>query len=86
MKTDKRDAPRLALLLRAGQLTAVGVPSLAEEAVRDLCRARADMVQRSPPELTPRPSIQAARRRSRSPSTGTAGPSEKRTRPADQLS
>jgi transposase len=44
VKTDTRDARRLALLLRAGQLTAVRVPSLAEEAVRDLCRARADMV------------------------------------------
>jgi transposase len=44
VKTDKRDARRLALLLRAGQLTAVRVPSQAEEAVRDLCRARADMV------------------------------------------
>lgn len=44
VKTDKRDARRLALLLRAGQLSAVRVPSVAEEAVRDLCRARADMV------------------------------------------
>lgn len=32
------------LLFRAGQLTAVQVPTVAEEAVRDLCRARADMV------------------------------------------
>jgi len=44
VKTDKRDARRLALLLRAGQLSAVRVPTVAEEAVRDLCRARADMV------------------------------------------
>ena len=44
VKTDKRDARRLAVLFRAGQLTAVRVPTLAEEAVRDLCRARADMV------------------------------------------
>jgi transposase len=44
VKTDKRDARRLALLLRGGQLTAVRVPDVAEEAVRDLCRARADMV------------------------------------------
>src|SRR3954454_24716857 len=34
----------MALLLRAGQLSAVRVPTVAEEAVRDLCRARADMV------------------------------------------
>ncbi len=44
VKTDKRDARRLALLLRGGQLSAVRVPDVAEEAVRDLCRARADMV------------------------------------------
>jgi transposase len=44
VKTDKRDARRLASLFRGGQLTAVKVPGLAEEAVRDLCRARADMV------------------------------------------
>ncbi len=44
IKTDRRDARRLALLLRAGQLSAVRVPTVAEEAVRDLCRARADMV------------------------------------------
>jgi transposase len=44
VKTDRRDARRLAVLFRAGQLTAVRVPTVAEEAVRDLCRARADMV------------------------------------------
>jgi transposase len=44
VKTDKRDARRLASLFRGGQLTSVRVPTPAEEAVRDLCRARADMV------------------------------------------
>lgn len=44
VKTDRRDARRLAMLLRGGQLTSVRVPTIAEEAVRDLCRARADMV------------------------------------------
>lgn len=44
VKTDKRDARRLASLFRGGQLSAVRVPTPAEEAVRDLCRARADMV------------------------------------------
>jgi transposase len=34
----------LARLFRAGELTAIRVPTVAEEAVRDLCRARADMV------------------------------------------
>lgn len=44
VKTDRRDARRMALLMRGGQLTPVRVPTPAEEAVRDLCRARADMV------------------------------------------
>jgi transposase len=44
VKTDRRDARRLALLFRAGQLSAVRIPTAGEEAVRDLCRARADMV------------------------------------------
>ena len=44
VKTDKRDARRLARLYRAGELVAIRVPTVAEEAVRDLCRARADMV------------------------------------------
>jgi transposase len=44
VKTDKRDCARLARLHRAGELVAIRVPTVAEEAVRDLCRARADMV------------------------------------------
>jgi transposase len=44
VKTDRRDAVRLALALRAGMLTAVRVPSREEEAVRDLVRARADLL------------------------------------------
>jgi len=42
IKTNRRDARKLAELLRAGLLTAVRPPTLAEEAVRDLCRARDD--------------------------------------------
>jgi transposase len=44
VKTDKRDCRRLARLHRAGELVAIRVPSPQEEAVRDLCRARADLV------------------------------------------
>ena len=44
VKTDRRDACRLAELYRAGQLTAVRIPSVAEEAIRDLCRTRSDLV------------------------------------------
>jgi len=42
VKTDRRDALRLAKLLRLGELVAVRVPSVAEEAARDLVRARED--------------------------------------------
>ena len=44
VKTDRRDCRRLARLHRAGELVAIRVPTVQEEAVRDLCRARADMV------------------------------------------
>ena len=44
VKTDRRDARKLAELLRAGLLTAVHPPSPEQEAVRDLCRAREDAV------------------------------------------
>ena len=42
IKTDRRYARRLAELYRAGLLTVVQAPTAAEEAVRDLCRARDD--------------------------------------------
>ncbi|WP_235496487.1 IS110 family transposase [Aneurinibacillus migulanus] len=42
VKTDHRDALRLAQLLRAGELTAVWVPQEEDEALRDLVRARED--------------------------------------------
>ncbi len=40
VKTDRRDALKLARLLRAGELTAVWVPDAEHEALRDLSRAR----------------------------------------------
>lgn len=43
VKTDRRDALALARLDRAGELTAVWVPDDAQEALRDLTRAREDM-------------------------------------------
>lgn len=45
VKTDRRDALLLARLARAGELTAVRVPAAADEAVRDLVRAREDAVR-----------------------------------------
>lgn len=45
VKTDKRDAMQLATLHRAGELTAVYVPDPADEALRDLVRAREDANQ-----------------------------------------
>lgn len=44
VKTDRRDAEKLAQLHRAGQLTAVSVPTRADEADRDLVRAREDVL------------------------------------------
>ena len=43
VKTDRRDSLNLARLFRAGELTAVWVPDGAQEALRDLTRAREDM-------------------------------------------
>ena len=40
MKTDRRDAEKLARLLRSGELTAVWVPDEAHEALRDFTRLR----------------------------------------------
>jgi transposase len=45
VKTDRRDSRRLAGLHRAGELTAVAVPTRGQEAVQDLCRTRGDMVE-----------------------------------------
>lgn len=45
IKTNRRDAKKLALLHRAGLLTQVRPPSPEEESVRDLCRAREDILE-----------------------------------------
>ena len=45
VKTDRRDALKLARLHRSGDLVAVHVPDAGDEAMRDLCRARADAVR-----------------------------------------
>jgi transposase len=42
IKTDRRDARKLAEMYRAGLLTEVHAPTPADEAARDLCRARED--------------------------------------------
>jgi len=42
VKTDMRDAIKLARLLRSGDLTPVWVPDQAHEALRNLVRSRAD--------------------------------------------
>ena len=58
VKTDARDALLLARLLRLGELTAVTVPSLAQEAARDLVRVREDV--RADLMRCPAPDLQAA--------------------------
>lgn len=47
VKTDKRDARKLASMHRLGELTAVVPPSVEDERMRDLVRARADAVRDS---------------------------------------
>lgn len=44
VKTDRRDAEKLARLYRAGELTVIRVPTLEEEAARDLLRVREDVL------------------------------------------
>ena len=43
VKTDRRDAGQLAILFRAGALTAIHIPTEQEEAARDLLRCREDI-------------------------------------------
>src|SRR5262249_37941810 len=45
VKTDRRDAIQLARLLRSGDLTAVYIPSVEDEAIRDVVRAREDVLK-----------------------------------------
>ena len=45
VKTNRRDAIKLARLMRSGDLTPVYVPTVADEAIRDLCRAREDAIR-----------------------------------------
>jgi len=44
VKTDRRDAQNLAQLLRSGDLQGIYVPSPEDESMRDLCRAREDIL------------------------------------------
>lgn len=43
-KTDKRDAKKLARMHRANELTAVHIPDVEDEVIRDVCRGRTDAV------------------------------------------
>ena len=45
VKTARRDAVQLARLLRSGDLTPVYIPSVEDEAIRDVVRAREDSLQ-----------------------------------------
>jgi len=45
VKTDRRDAVQLARLMRSGDLTPVYVPAVEDEAIRDLSRAREDVLR-----------------------------------------
>jgi transposase len=45
VKTDRRDAVQLARLLRSGDLSPVYIPSVEDEAIRDVVRAREDVLK-----------------------------------------
>jgi transposase len=45
VKTDRRDAVQLARRLRSGDLTPIYLPSVEDEAIRDLVRAREDILK-----------------------------------------
>ena len=45
VKTDRRDASKLARLLRSGELTPTWIPDEQHEALRDLVRAREDAIE-----------------------------------------
>jgi transposase len=45
VNTDRRDAMPLARLMRSGDVTPVDVPTVDDEALRDLTRARADTIR-----------------------------------------
>src|SRR5919106_4102806 len=45
VKTDRRDAVQLARLLRSGDLSPVYIPSVEDEALRDVVRAREDVLK-----------------------------------------
>jgi transposase len=45
VKTDRREALQLARLLRSGDLTPVYIPSVEDEAIRDVVRAREDVLK-----------------------------------------
>ena len=45
VKTDRRDARKLARMFRAGDLVFVNVPDVADEVIRDVCRGRTDAAE-----------------------------------------
>ena len=45
VKTNRRDAMKLARGMRSGDLTSIYVPSVEDEAIRDLCRGREDAMR-----------------------------------------
>ena len=45
VKTDRRDASTLARVMRSGDLSAISVPGIEDEALRDLSRGRDDAMQ-----------------------------------------
>ena len=61
VKTDRRDAVTLARLLRSGDLSSIYVPTIDDEAIRDLSRAREDAApaKDATPETKAEPAVKA---------------------------
>jgi transposase len=59
VKTDRRDALKLASLARAAELVPISIPDERDEAIRDLSRARVDAVRAQVRQENQSPSIRA---------------------------
>jgi transposase len=77
VKTDRRDAVQLARLMRSGDRTAVYVPSVEDDAIRDLSRAREDTI-RDLKAATCRLKALLRRHDLRSTGQATGGPAHRR--------
>ena len=79
VKTNRRDAVKLARLFRAGELTEIWTPDEAHEAMRDLVRAREAAVKDRTRKRQEIPARRPGGRNTSSGSTGSALPGPRRS-------